>query len=273
VLRARLISAAIMVPLVIYGVLALPMDIFALLLGLVLVAGVWEWGHLVPLANSTLRLFYCATVAALMWLLWESGLHISIGWLLSLAVLWWLFALYWLTHPQLCAQTTGVVCAGFKVAAGMLVIVPAWAALVVLQGSGPDGPLLTLGLMIMVWLADSGAYFAGRRWGRNKLAPVISPGKTREGVYGGLLVSMLFAGVAAAIYSHSLRWTLACLLASVVAMLFSIAGDLLESLMKRQSGIKDSGHIIPGHGGILDRLDSLMAAAPLFLAGFRWLEL
>jgi phosphatidate cytidylyltransferase len=84
---------------------------------------------------------------------------------------------------------------------------------------------------------------------------------------------MVFAGVAGAFYSHSPGWTLACLLTSLVAMLFSIAGDLLESLMKRQSGIKDSGHIIPGHGGILDRVDSLLAAAPLFLAGFRWLGL
>lgn len=261
-----------MVPLVIYGVLTLPLNLFALLLGLVLVAGAWEWGHLVPLASSALRLLYCVVVAGLMWLLWQTGLDDTIRWLLPLAILWWLFALYWLTHPQICAPA-GAVCTGFKLLAGILVIVPAWAALAVLQGSRPDGPVLTLGLMIMVWLADSGAYFAGRRWGRNKLAPVISPGKTREGAYGGLLVSMVFAGVAGALYSHSLRWTLACLLASLVAMLFSIAGDLLESLMKRHSGIKDSGHIIPGHGGILDRLDSLVAAAPLFLAGFRWLGL
>ncbi len=271
-LKARLISAAVMMPLVIYGVLALPLNLFALLLGLVLVAGAWEWGHLVPLASSAMRLLYCAAVAGLMWLLWLAGLDAAIRWLLPLALLWWLFALYWLTHPQLCAQA-GAVCTGFKLLAGILVIVPAWAALAVLQGGGPGGPVLTLGLMIMVWLADSGAYFAGRRWGRHKLAPVISPGKTREGVYGGLLASMVFAAGAGALYSHSLRWTLACLLASLVAMLFSIAGDLLESLMKRQSGIKDSGNIIPGHGGILDRLDSLLAAAPLFLAGFRLLGL
>ena len=271
-LRARLISAAVMMPLVIYGVLALPMNLFALLLSLVLVAGAWEWGHLVPLTSSALRLLYCIAVAGLMWLLWQTGLDTTIHWLLPLAILWWVFALNWLTHPKICVQA-GAACTGFKLLAGILVIVPAWAALAVLQGSDPDGPVLALGLMIMVWLADSGAYFAGRRWGRNKLAPVISPGKTREGAYGGLLASMVFAGVAGAFYSHSLRWTLACLLASLVAMLFSIAGDLLESLMKRQSGIKDSGHIIPGHGGILDRLDSLLAAAPLFLAGFRLLGL
>jgi len=272
VLRARLISAAIMLPLVIYGVLALPTDIFALLLGLVLLAGAWEWSHLVPVAAMGMRLLYCAAVAVLLWLLWQTGVAAAIVWLLPLALLWWLFALYWLAHPQICARQ-GTLCVGVKLFAGILVIVPAWTALAELHASSSDGPMLTLGLFIMVWLADSGAYFAGRQWGRNKLAPVISPGKTREGVYGGLLASLLFAGIAAAFYSHSLRWTMACLIVSLVAMLFSVAGDLLESLMKRQSGIKDSGHIIPGHGGILDRVDSLLAAAPLFLAGFKWLGL
>jgi len=272
VLRSRLISAAVMMPLVVFGVLALPLQLFALLLGLVLLAGAWEWGHLVPLASGALRLLYCAAVAGLMALLWLTGLDAASSWLLPLAVAWWLVALYWLAHPDICAAA-GVACTGFKLLAGILVIVPAWAALALLHDSGPDGPVLTLGLMVMVWLADSGAYFAGRRWGRNKLAPVISPGKTQEGAYGGLLASLVFAVAAGALYSHSLRWTLACVLASLVAILFSIAGDLLESLMKRQSGIKDSGHLIPGHGGILDRVDSLVAAAPLFLAGFRWLDL
>jgi phosphatidate cytidylyltransferase len=261
-----------MLPLVVYAVLALPADLFALLLGMVLLAGAWEWSHLVPVADTGMRLLYCAAVATLLWLLWQTGIAAAIIWLLPLALLWWLFALYWLAHPQICVRP-GALCTLFKLLAGIMVIVPAWAALTGLRASSSDGPMLTLGLMIMVWLADSGAYFAGRQWGHNKLAPVISPGKTREGVYGGLLASLLFVAIAAALYSHSLRWTLGCLMVSLVAVLFSVAGDLLESLMKRQSGIKDSGHIIPGHGGILDRVDSLLAAAPLFLAGFKWLGL
>lgn len=271
-LRARLITAAILAPLVIYGVLALPTQVFALLLGVVLVAGAWEWSLLVPLVKPAIRLLYCALIACLMGLLWRAGPAQTIAWVLSAAVLWWLYALYWLVHPQLCAQG-GSLCAAFKIAAGVMVIVPAWTALSVLHAGGSDGPVFTLGLVLMVWLADSGAYFAGRRWGHTKLAPVISPGKTWAGVYGGLLAGLVFVALAGAFYSRSLHWTLACLMVSLVAMLFSIVGDLLESLMKRQSGIKDSGHIIPGHGGILDRVDSLMAAAPLFLSGFLWLEL
>jgi phosphatidate cytidylyltransferase len=132
---------------------------------------------------------------------------------------------------------------------------------------------LTLMLLMLVWLADIGAYFAGRQWGKSKLAPAISPGKTRAGVYGGLLSSLLFAAIAGAVFSHSLDWTLAFMMISLVAAMFSVAGDLLESLMKRQSGIKDSGSIIPGHGGIFDRIDSLVAAAPMFLTGYLWLDL
>jgi phosphatidate cytidylyltransferase len=261
-----------MVPLVVSGVLFLPTKVFALLLGGVLAAGAWEWSRLVPLAAPGLRLLYCAASACLMWLLWQAGPAAASVWVLPLALLWWLFALYWLTHPQLCAQPAAG-CGWLKLAAGILVIVPAWTALAALHGGGRGGPVVTLGLLLMVWLADSGAYFAGRRWGRHKLAPVISPGKTWEGVYGGLLASLAFAALAGGLYSQSVRWTVTCLLVSLLAMLFSIAGDLLESLMKRHSGIKDSGHIIPGHGGVLDRVDSLLAAAPLFLAGFEWLQL
>ncbi|NOR18496.1 MAG: phosphatidate cytidylyltransferase, partial [Xanthomonadales bacterium] len=185
---------------------------------------------------------------------------------------WWLCALFWLSRPALFSQVS-LASMNLKMLAGALVIIPAWAALVVLHSFESGGPTLTLMLLVMTWLADSGAYFAGKQWGHNKLAPSISPGKTREGVYGGLLASLLFAAVAGWLYSHSVEWTLTFILVSALAMMFSVVGDLLESLMKRQSGIKDSGNIIPGHGGIFDRIDSLVAAAPLFLAGFFWLGL
>ena len=271
-LKTRLITAAILVPLVVFGVLRLPTSAFAMILGAVLVAGSWEWARLVPLQQQTTRLLYCAVVALLLWLTWLAGPLRMIVPLLTVACLWWLFALYWVSHPQLC-NSRAVACTVVKLLAGLLVCVPPWAALVVLHLRGEDGPLLTLIVLVMVWLADSGAYFAGRLWGRHKLAPLVSPGKTREGVYGGLAASLLFAGGAAWYLSHSLAWTGTFVAVSLLAMLFSVAGDLLESLMKRQSGIKDSGSIIPGHGGIFDRVDSLVAAAPVFLSGFLWLGL
>jgi phosphatidate cytidylyltransferase len=272
VLRTRLISAAILVPLVVYGVLRLPTSAFALILAAVLVAGSWEWSRLVPLQRPMVRLLYCAALAALFWLSWLAGPVRFIVPLLIVACAWWLFALYWVRHPQLC-NSRAAACVVLKLLAGMLACVPPWAALVVLHLHGENGPLLTLMLLVMVWLADSGAYFSGKLWGRHKLAPLVSPGKTREGVYGGLAVSLLFAGAAGWYLSHSPAWTAAFVAVSLVAMLFSVVGDLMESLMKRQSGIKDSGGIIPGHGGIFDRVDSLVAAAPVFLSGFLMLEL
>lgn len=271
-LKWRLLSAALLVPLVVLGVLRLPAPAFAALLGAVLVAASWEWSRLVPLSGYPARMLYSAAIAGLLALTWWAGPDRLVIYLLVAAGCWWLFVLYWLTHPQRCAVNS-TPCVVLKLLAGALVSVPPWAALVVLHRHGSNGPLLTLLLLVMIWLADSGAYFAGRRWGRHKLAPLISPGKTREGLYGGLLASLLFAGIASWWYSHSPSWTLSFVLVALPAMLFSVVGDLLESMMKRQSGIKDSGSLIPGHGGIFDRIDSLVAAAPVFLAGFLWLAL
>ncbi|MEN8205961.1 MAG: phosphatidate cytidylyltransferase [Pseudomonadota bacterium] len=267
-----MISALIMAPLVICGVLFTSNPVFSSILGAVMLAGVWEWSHLIPLRTLVGRLLYTGVIAALMWLLWLTGLAQLIKPLLLMAFVWWLCALLWLSQPQLFAQAS-ILNSSLKMVAGALVILPAWAALSTLHTHGESGPTLTLMLLMLVWLADIGAYFAGRQWGNRKLAPAISPGKTWEGVYGGLLSSLLFAAVAGGLFSHSLRWTLAFMMISLVAAMFSVAGDLVESLMKRQSGIKDSGHIIPGHGGIFDRIDSLVAAAPLFLIGFLWLAL
>jgi phosphatidate cytidylyltransferase len=272
VLRARLLSAAILIPLVVYGVLFLSTPVFALSLAAILLLASWEWTHLIPVGNRVMRVLYTLVIAALLWMLWQAGLARSIYPLLVLALAWWLCALIWLSRPQCCALPSSLN-VNLKLIAGALVFVPAWAALVTLHGLGEGGPTLTLMLMVLVWVADSGAYFVGRQWGKTKLAPAVSPGKTWEGVYGGLLTSLVFAGVAGGLYSGSLKWTLMFMLVAGITVLFSVAGDLLESLMKRHSGIKDSGHIIPGHGGICDRVDGLVAAAPMFMTGFLWMGL
>jgi phosphatidate cytidylyltransferase len=256
-----------MVPLVVAGILLLPTPVIALVMALIIAGGLWEWSRMVPLQAGMAQFAFIGTGLLLAGLIWVVTPAAVITALLFAAFLWWLWVLYWLSHPELPAQPW------LKIVAGYLVMLPAWAALVVLHGRTADGPLITLYLLVVVWLADSGAYFSGRRWGKRKLAPVISPGKTREGVYGAIVVSAVFALVAGLLYSHSVVWTAGLMLVSTVAVMFSIVGDLLESLMKRQSGIKDSSHIIPGHGGILDRIDSLTAAAPVFLLGLQWMRL
>jgi phosphatidate cytidylyltransferase len=272
VLRTRLITAVVLVPLVACGVLFLPTEVFASLLAMVLIPGLLEWGCLIPLRGIYARLGYTLGVVLLMWLVWLSGPMQIVKPVLLVSFTWWLWVLYWLSRPEIGVSATPLNKI-LKGIAGVLVMVPAWLALMALHGSGSRGPQLVLILLVMIWLADSSAYFTGRMWGRRRLAPLISPGKTWEGVYGGLLASLLFAAIAGWFYSRSIGWTLAFLPVALLVVLFSIAGDLLESLMKRQCGVKDSGNTIPGHGGILDRIDSLLAAAPLFLLGLRWLRL
>jgi phosphatidate cytidylyltransferase len=150
---------------------------------------------------------------------------------------------------------------------GLCVLVPAWAALVQLHGEKPNGRLWTLFALVLVWAADTFAYFAGSRFGRNKLAPRISPGKTLEGVWGALIGTALVALIAGW-WMQQRGAGLALLVGlAVLCVVFSIIGDLFESLMKRQAGVKDSGSLFPGHGGMLDRLDGVFAALPLFVIG------
>lgn len=266
-LKTRLISAAVMVPLVVAGILLLPTPAIALVTVAIIGGGLWEWSRMVPLPAGIAQLAFIGVGLLLAGLVWTMTPAALITPLLIVAFLWWLWVLYWLSHPQLAAPRT------LKIIAGYLVTLPAWAALVVLHGRPADGPLITLYLLVLVMLADSGAYFSGRRWGSRKLAPVISPGKTWEGVYGAIATSAVFALVAGLSYSHSLTWTTGLVLVSIVTVMFSIVGDLFESLMKRQRGIKDSSQLIPGHGGIFDRIDSLTAAAPVFLLGLQWMQL
>ncbi|MDH5469322.1 MAG: phosphatidate cytidylyltransferase, partial [Gammaproteobacteria bacterium] len=221
-LRTRLISAIVMIPLVVYGVLYLSTDVFMLVLAVILLAGVWEWGRLAGLQTVTARLAYMVIMAGLFWTALRLGLEVIAMPLLLLACAWWLCALIWLTRPKLCAANNAA-CVTAKLLAGVLVCVPAWAALTLVHGAAEDGPRLVLILLVMVWLADSGAYFAGRYLGKHKLAPVVSPGKTWEGVYGGLLASVAFAGaIAWLLLDAGFPWTVKFMLAALVAMMFSV---------------------------------------------------
>jgi len=272
VLFQRVITALILIPLVVAGVLYLPTLYLALLLMLVVILGGLEWTRLAGLESTPAKLMYSLILVSFM-----AGLA-SIFHLYPLSVFAFslLFTLFWIliafklirlkslsTHPS----------AGFgKSVMGVLVLVPAWSSLWLIHALYQDGPYLLLFLMVLIWTADSGAYFAGSRWGRVKLAPLISPGKSREGVYGGLAGAAL-CGVLLYFLRPETGALPLLILLSVVVALFSVVGDLFESLMKRQAGIKDSGNLLPGHGGVLDRIDSLTAASPVFLFGLLLLEL
>jgi len=191
---------------------------------------------------------------------------------LAVGGLWWLLACIWvICYPR--GLPGGQVLAARKLVAGLALLVPAWLAISLLHGRGETGPALLLVMFVIVWAADVGAYFAGHAFGRVKLAPHISPGKTREGAAGGVFAALL-AGTAGA-WLLGLEAASLALFAGLVLVvsLVSIVGDLTVSMFKRHSQVKDTGGLLPGHGGILDRVDSQTAAAPVFLLGLELLGL
>ncbi len=268
-LLQRVLTALVLIPLVVLGVLRLPTPYVAAILALVILIGAWEWSRLAGLVSAGARLSYLLLLGLLLAAGWpllgnvDAELTVAAG-----ASLWWLLALMMLLRYR---PESSPAPRPWKLLFGVLVLAPAWFTLVAVHRAGANGPALTLFLLVLIWVADTGAYFSGRRFGRIRLAPAISPGKTREGVYGAL--------IGAALCGFVLQWLLAarsgdlpsligfCLLLALV----SVAGDLFESLMKRQAGVKDSGRLLPGHGGMLDRIDSLVAAAPVYLLGLRLL--
>ena len=272
-LRQRILTAlAIIVPVFLLIVFA-PTWLFGLFVLAVIGLGAWEWAQLGGFRSSTACLGYVVSAMVLfgaLLLVW-----LTVGWsswhwaILVLAVLWWLFVFVGLAwyRQGLSARASGRL---LLQVAGMLTLVPAGLALTWLHAIAP---LLVLYLVLLVGAADTGAYFAGRQFGRSKLAPEISPGKTREGLFGALFLVIPVGLLGAWLFGLVAMDALVFGLLSIVVALVSVAGDLQESVLKREAGAKDSGTLLPGHGGVLDRIDSLTAAAPVFLFGLLWTAL
>ncbi len=272
-LKQRLLTAFVLIAGVAYAVLALETRWLAWILGVIAVLGGYEWARLMTLSSPLARTGYAAVIAAVLGLCWMQVLHsATLPAFMALSCLWWLLALLWLSRPQLGAGHTFTALL-LKAGAGLFTLVPAWVTLITLHAQPLHGSHRLLFLLSLIWVADSAAYFSGKRWGRAKLAPHISPGKTRAGVYGALLAVSVYALLAADFLGVAAVSRAAFILLCVITALFSVVGDLFESLFKRQSGMKDSGTLIPGHGGVLDRIDSLTAAAPIFVFGLHWLKL
>jgi phosphatidate cytidylyltransferase len=268
-LSTRILTALVLVPLVLAALFMLPPLGWALVTLALMVAASSEWANLARFARPLRILFVVGTAIFGLNLLFLPAAHFARGWpdgiVLAVcvpAVLFWVLVVpFWLRGRWAFDSPLAVAVVGW------LVLIAAWVAVVQLQARSPG---LALALMAIVWIADSAAYFAGRAFGKHKLAPWISPGKTWEGVYG--------AGAAVAVYALILvpfasgggytgeRSALAVVIWALIAIVLagvSVMGDLFESLLKRHAGVKDSGALFPGHGGALDRIDALIAAMPL----------
>jgi phosphatidate cytidylyltransferase len=261
-LRTRVITGLILGGLLLTIVFVLPPLGTVLAWGLVFLIGAWEWAGFGAVRAPAGRAVYTAAVAVLMFAAWQwTEQRPNLLIVLSLAVAWWVAAFVWLmVAPARHKHWLVLLC-------GLPVLIPAFVALGRLQISVDGfarGPLLVLWLAVMVCAADVGAYFAGRRYGRHKLAPRVSPGKTWEGAAGGAAAVALMAWGGALYFGLPVP---ALVVFGIGVATVSVIGDLTESMFKRAAALKDSGGILPGHGGMLDRLDSVTAAAPLYALG------
>jgi phosphatidate cytidylyltransferase len=252
------------------AVLLLPTPYLALLLGIVLLFGAWEWTRLAGVCRFAWRAAFVAVAASCLLLLWQAPIRQEFGALLGAIALLWLGLAVFLFRVRSIEATDDP--DPLLLPVGLAVLLGPWMAVVHLHSVLEQGPWLVLFLLILIWTADTAAYFTGRRWGNAKLAPVLSPGKTWVGVFGGLGGSAVCGVVLAWILDLPPVLGLGAVLMCALTAFVSVVGDLYESLLKRRRGLKDSGHLLPGHGGMLDRIDSLTAAAPVFTLGVLWLE-
>ena len=267
-LLTRVITALALLPVVLGMLFVAPAPVWALFALAIILLACWEWSRMCGFSSMAQGVYLAASgaIGAFLWLLYMRlvpGNFVAAAMTgFIIATLFWVVAVpYWLAN-KLRPNSS------MRAVAGWIVAWPAWLALVVLRDTSP---WLLLALAALVWVADIAAYFAGKRFGRNKLAPAISPGKTWEGVYGAL------AGVA--VYGAIVAWActtystpishifsgaaVAVLLAMMLLVPVSVVGDLFESWMKRGAGLKDSSNLLPGHGGVLDRIDALTSTLPV----------
>ncbi|BDH47034.1 phosphatidate cytidylyltransferase [Salmonella enterica subsp. enterica serovar Choleraesuis] len=273
-LKYRLISAFILIPVVIAALFLLPPGGFAIITLLVCMLGAWEWGQLSGFAQRSQRiwlaLLFGAGLAAMLLMLpaWHQNIHLPlIEGSLWASLAWWLVALgLVLFYPGSAALWRNS--RPLRLVFGLLTLVPFFWGMIALRNwhyseNHYMGAVWLLYVMVLVWGADSGAYIFGKMFGKHKLAPKVSPGKTWQGFFGGLATSAVISWCFG-LWAHLDVAPSVLLICSLAAALASVLGDLTESMFKREAGIKDSGNLIPGHGGILDRIDSLTAAVPVF---------
>jgi len=274
--KTRLLAALIMAPVAIAAILFLSTPWIVALAAVVFLAGLWEWFELAEiedtLARTVLLVAHLALMVAIVWASRSaSGYSYVLFQLASfIGVVWWVLSLAWLRSYDF-ASNHQAWARFFKLAAGALAVIPAWCALAWIHATEPNGHVWLFTALAIVWAADSAAYFSGRHFGgtvfRSKLAPRVSPNKTFEGLAGGVLAGVL-VGICGSLLAGATGGQVPLVaLVSLLATLASVAGDLFESLLKRHAGVKDSGHLIPGHGGVLDRIDGVLAALPVFAIG------
>ncbi len=265
-LKHRVITAVILIAAFLGTLFFAAPPVFCIFTEIVVLWGAWEWGRMMGIQKTGYRLFYVLFLFSVMqaiffvsvpMVLCEYFFYVSFFfWLLMVP----LVALY----PRALFWKKSVLC---QAAMGLFVLVPCWFAINFLRVVNLNGQYLLLYLFVLIWSADTAAYFIGKKWGKKPLASQVSPGKTWVGVYGGISMALIVTAATLAWFGVPYSMWPYTLALTLVTVLFSVLGDLFESMVKRSEGLKDSGSLLPGHGGLLDRVDSLTAAAPIFTLG------
>jgi phosphatidate cytidylyltransferase len=264
-LKARIVTAVILVPIVIAFIFLVDTIWFSALFALIVAIGAWEWAGLSKVGDKLKYSYVIATLAILLTIYWLDSYSLYIGIALA-GVVYWLSAIVLIISYQkqrnLLPRNSSIL-----MLVGFLLLIPMWSSLTILKSYSDNGPTLIMLLMLLIWGADTAAYFAGKKWGKRKLAYHVSPGKTWEGTMAGIASSIVIAVCYVIVSNKNSDDSLLFIGLSILTVIASVFGDLMESIVKREAGQKDSGNILPGHGGVMDRIDSLTSASPIFVFG------
>jgi phosphatidate cytidylyltransferase len=260
-LKSRILTAIILIPFTVAAIFFLPpLSFFSLAMFLILLAG-WEWSFLAGVNPLSKRIIFLVILAAVL----LGSIFIPIYFVIILGLIWWLIGIILILTYSKVGHYWGRR-TWLRAVMGFLVLIPCWIGLIILQGFSPA---LLVYCLALIWVVDSIAYFVGRKYGKHKLAPSISPGKSYEGFLAGLLAAAIFAGIGLWVLDiPEGKWLGFFILSLIGGGLITVVGDLFESMVKRQSDLKDSGTLLPGHGGLLDRIDSMTTAIPFFALVF-----
>ena len=270
----RILTAIVLIPLVIIALFFAPLSIFSYLIIAVCALATWEWSHFLGMVKKTQKAIFMVLIISLLTLLYLIPNDLSLKgklftYIICLSIVWWFIALLLvISYPQSAKYWSKSIL--IKLLFALFTLIPFYISMLELRSINYDidrytGAVWLLYVFVLVWATDTGAYFAGRAIGKHKLAVKVSPGKTIEGFIGGVSLAILVC-ILVYLTGYFAISFINFLISSLLAILVSVLGDLTESMFKREAGIKDSGNLIPGHGGILDRIDSLTAAVPVFTA-------
>lgn len=266
--KKRIATALVLVPVLILAIFYLSMLWFSILIGAIITWAAWEWSALIGWKEKSPRVAYTLIVLILLvmsYFVLSASNFTLINWIFGITFLVWIWASIAMLNYAFGRSPLGLQYPFLKALMGLFALVPCWLAVVMIRETIGSPAWLLFGLLIIWGGMDTGAYLAGRLWGQHKLAPRVSPKKTWEGFFGGIILTLIITIIMSlAVFHVTLAQVFEFCIVAIIVGIFAVMGDLVESMLKRQAGIKDSGSGLPGHGGILDRIDSVTAALPVF---------